>query len=359
MNVQVKDQLSIIGTNTLFVLPQSSEDSVSQLSVTGALSSSGLTWRDRETLQMINGVDQISELTTNQIEFTVKGETYQVKVMGVGYNFLTINQDIKMAEGRGFRSGDKAVVIIGKNIAQPTSEDKPVVNLGDRLTLKATVNGQSKELTVRVIGVLAEHGSVFGLNADDIIALPFRTYDQFYETKGSCSLVQVYIKDSDDVDRVEEAIETTMGDDYVVVSSQSAMDVMKNVTGTIQAVLGGIAMISLFVAGLGIINTMTVSVNERTREIGTFKAIGARSTDILMMFLSEAVYTGFIGGVVGSALGFVLGKGIGRYIGIPVNSSISLALSVVSFAVVTCVLSGAWPAWRASKLDPVKALRRE
>jgi putative ABC transport system permease protein len=115
----------------------------------------------------------------------------------------------------------------------------------------------------------------------------------------------------------------------------------------------------MFVAGIGIVNTMTISVSERTKEIGTMKAIGAKSTDILMLFLSEALYTGLIGGIVGSSLGFVIGKTVGNYIGMPVVVNIPLAIGTVAFALLTSVVSGANPAWNASKMNPVDALRKE
>ncbi|MBN2336802.1 ABC transporter permease [Candidatus Bathyarchaeota archaeon] len=359
MNTQVKDQLSMIGTNTLFVLPGESEEAAKSMSATGILESAGLTWRDRETISNIRGVYQTCELSTDSGAFEFRGETYRTKVMGVGWTFLQINKDIELSEGRFFKSGDKAVCIIGKNIAQPPDEDEPIIGSGDRIKLQVTVAGEAKEMTLRVVGVLAEHGSIFGLNADDIIGVPFRTFDQLYETGGSTSIVQAYVKDADDIDDVEQSLKDRLGDDYIIVSPNSAINVMKEVTGTIQAVLGGIAAISLFVAGLGIVNTMAVSVNERTREIGTMKAIGAKSVDILLLFLSEAVYTGLIGGVVGSTLGFTMGKIAGQFIGLPVGHSLPLAFAVIAFALVTSVLSGAGPAYRASKMDPVKALRQE
>ena len=129
--------------------------------------------------------------------------------------------------------------------------------------------------------------------------------------------------------------------------------------GTIEAVLGGIAAISLIVAGVGIINTMTVSVMERTREIGVLKAVGAKSRDVLLMFISEAVVTGIFGGVTGSLLGVLLAQVIGGYINMPPDPSLGLVVFVVGYAVATSVISGLYPAWRASNLHPVEALRYE
>jgi putative ABC transport system permease protein len=359
MNNQVRDQLSVIGTNTLFIVPEEAEAAASTLSATQILNQDGISWRDREIIESTNGVTQISEISSSGGSFTVKGKSYDIKVMGIGDNFLQINQDVKLENGRFFVRGDKAVAIIGRNIAFPPKEDKQIVGIGDRIKLVVRVRGEPKEITLRVVGILEAHGTMFGLNVDDVIGIPFRTYDQLYEQGGSCAVVQAYIQDTEKIDEVAKKLEENLGDDYFVVSPNAALDVQKQVTGTIQAVLGGIAAISMFVAGIGIVNTMAISVNERTKEIGTLKAIGAKSTDVLFLFLSEALYTGFVGGLVGVTLGFALGKIVGGYIGLPVEFNLLLALGTLFFALFTSLVSGASPAWNAAKMNPVEALRRE
>jgi putative ABC transport system permease protein len=359
MNNQVRDQLSVIGTNTLFIVPEEAKDAASTLSANQILSQEGISWRDRDIICSTSGVTDISEISSGAGGFTVKGKSYNVKVMGVGDNFLDINQDVKMEEGRFFMRGDKAVAFVGRNIAHPPSEEEQLVAMGDRIKLTVRVRGEPKEITLRVVGILEEHGTMFGLNVDDVIGIPFRTYDQLYEQGGSCAIVQAYVEDSDEMNKVSEDLKENLGEDYFVVSPNAALDVQKQVTGTIQAVLGGIAAISMFVAGIGIVNTMAISVSERTKEIGTLKAIGAKSTDVLFIFLSEALYTGFIGGVTGVILGFSLGKLVGKYIGLPVEVNLLLAMGTLIFAMITSLISGASPAWRAAQMNPVKALRRE
>ncbi len=359
MNNQVRDQLSVIGTNTLFIVPEEAEAAASTLSATQILNQDGISWRDCEIIESTNGVTQISEISSNGGSFTVKGKSYDIKVMGIGDNFLQINQDVKLENGRFFVRGDKAVAIIGRNIAFPPKEDEPLIEIGDRIKLVVRVRGEPKEITLRVVGILEAHGTMFGLNVDDIIGIPFRTYDQLYEQGGSCAVVQAYIQDTEKIDEVAKKLEENLGDNYFVVSPNAALDVQKQVTGTIQAVLGGIAAISMFVAGIGIVNTMAISVNERTKEIGTMKAIGAKSTDVLFLFLSEALYTGFVGGLVGVTLGFALGKIVGGYIGLPVEFNLLLTLGTLFFALFTSLVSGASPAWNAAKMNPVEALRRE
>jgi len=357
LNNQVQDQLSVIGTNTLFIAPKAVEDVASSLSATQILgaASEGINWRDRETIAATNGVTMISEMSQSGGAFTVKGDTYDAKVFGAGDNFLEINQDIKLEEGRFFIRGDKAVAIIGRNIAYPNDDEDQLIGVGDRIN----VRGEPKEITLRVVGILEEHGMMFGLNVDDVIGIPFRTYDQLFEDGGSCAIVQAYIRDTDKINDVATDLKKKLGSDYFVVSPSIALKVQEQVTGTIQAVLGGIAAISMFVAGIGIVNTMTISVNERTKEIGTLKAIGAKNRDILLLFLTEAFYTGVIGGVMGVILGIIIGKIVGGYIGLYVEVSIALVIGTLVFSLFTCLVSGVSPAMNAARMNPVDALRGE
>jgi len=213
---------------------------------------------------------------------------------------------------------------------------------------------------LRVIGIYEKTGGSFGANLDDSIGIPFRTAQQYYEMGNTFDYAMAQAEDVSEVEALVERIEDTMGDSVTVMSFDSAQELVGNVMGTIQAVLGGIAAISLVVAGVGIINTMTVSVMERTREIGVLKAIGAaKSSDVLFMFISEAIVTEIIGGILGALFGIALSYLVGNIINLEPSPSVELGLLVVGFAVATSVISGIYPAWRASNLNPVEALRFE
>jgi len=359
MNNQVRDQLSIIGTNTLFIVPEETKDIASSLNAKQILGQVGINWRDREIVASTKGVTMISEMSSGRGVINAKGESIEVTIIGAGDAFMDINRDLRLSEGRFFMRGDKAVAIIGKNLAYPPDEDEPRISLGDRVKLTVRVRGEEKEMTLRVIGILEEHGTMFGLNVDEVIGIPFKTYDQLFEQGGSCALVQAYVAESDKIDEVKADLKDKLGDDYFVIAPDAALYVQKQVTGTIQAVLGGIAAISMFVAGIGIVNTMTISVTERTKEIGTLKAIGATNRDILFLFLSDALYTGIIGGLIGASLGFLLGKMVGRFIGLPVEINPILGFATLGFAVFTSLAAGSSPALRAAKMNPVVALRNE
>jgi putative ABC transport system permease protein len=195
-----------------------------------------------------------------------------------------------------------------------------------------------------------------GSGVDDFIILHLDYFEQVFDTQGKYLAVDLKAETIDDVEGIKKAIEEDF-DSLGYYSMDMIMEEVNMITGTINAVLGGIAGISLLVAGVTIANTMTVSVMERTKEIGTMKAIGATNRDVLLLFISESIVTGIVGGGLGAGLGFILSIVIGKIISLAPEPSMSLGLMVTGFAMATCVVSGIYPAWRASNLNPVEALR--
>jgi putative ABC transport system permease protein len=353
LQTSVTGQLNVFGPTNLIIIPG---DITQGVTVTGAT----FNWRDVDIVKRVEYVKGVTPIIANKLaEYTIKGRYFRTDVYGVEKEYKELNPNTELASGRNFVQSDSAVVIVGSNIAKPLDLDEPIVKLGDRIKISSTVNGEKKELTLRVIGILKETGSSFGANLDDSIAIPLKTAEQFFEVGGEFSYLLAQSDSIDDVKKAADGIKDKMGDRATVVTAESAQERVNSILGTIQAVLGGIAGISLVVAGVGIINTMTVSVLERTKEIGTMKAIGAKSLEVLMMFLSEAMLTGLIGGVIGAGFGFLLANIIGRFIDLPTSSSLVLGMEVVMFAVVTSVTSGLYPAYRASNMNPVEALRHE
>jgi len=350
----VGGQLQILGPQTIIVIPGNMRN------MQGISSSSPLTWKDVNTISKVENIDLVTPIIANKVgQFNVKGTTYTTTVYGITEEYAEINTSTEIAQGRNLVRSDSGVAIIGANIAQPLNKDSPVLELGSRINFEVTVKGEKKTTTLRVVGILKKTGGSFGANLDDGIAIALNDAEQLYELNGQYSYIMAKAESIDLVNQVAKAIKDKMGKTVTVFTYDSARQQINNVLGTIGAVLGGIAAISLIVAGVGIINTMTVSVMERTKEIGTLKALGAKSRDILLMFLSESVLTGFVGGVIGSTLGLGLSAGIGQIIGLEISPSLLLSAEVIGFAVLTSILSGLYPAWRASNLSPVEALRHE
>lgn len=357
MNAEISGELGALGGNTITVLPGSfgpngphGPGPNNDVPVT-------LNWRDLELLEKLPDIDLVAPTVAGgAATYNIKGETYTVSVSGVTDTYFQINEGTNIEEGRPLIRNDNAVAVIGYSITVPNPDEDPILEVGDRIKLTSEVGRQEKVLTVRVIGILEETGSAFGSDSDFFI--PLKTCEQFYELDGTYDSIQVYVESSDLVDGVAYNIEDEI-EGVTALTAASALELISSITGTIEAVLGGVAAISLLVAGVGIINTMTVSVMERTKEIGTMKALGAKSTDVLSLFMIEAALTGFIGGIIGAGFGFVLGSFIGNWVGVSSAPTLMLAVLVIGFAVLTSVVSGLYPAWRASQLHPVKALRQE
>lgn len=346
-------QLNVFGPSNIIIIP-------GDITQGPPISGLSLNWRDVSIVSRVDYVKGVTPIIANKFaEFTIKGRYFRTDVYGVEKEYKELNPNTELSMGRNFVQSDSAVVIVGSNIAQPFDVDEPIVELGERIKIKAVVEGIEKELTLRVIGILKETGSSFGANLDDSIAIPLKTAQQLYEVGGEFSYLLAQADNIDVVDLAVNGIEEVIGDRVTIVTAESAQEQVNQILGTVQSVLGGIAGISLVVAGVGIINTMTVSVLERTKEIGTLKAIGAKSLEVLFMFLSEAVITGFIGGAIGAGLGFLLARLIGRFIDLSTPFSLILGLEVVLFAIITSVTSGLYPAYRASNMNPVEALRHE
>ena len=353
LQTSVTGQLNMFGPSNMIIIPGELQQ---QVTVAG----STLNWRDVDIISKVDYVKGVTPIIANKFaEYSIKGRYFRTDVYGVERKYKELNPSTELAAGRNFMDSDMAVVAVGANIAHPQDLDEPIVKLGDRIKIKVVVDGVEKEATLRVVALLKETGGSFGANLDDSITIPLKMAQQLYEVGGEFSYLLAQADSIDVVNMAAEGIEEKLGDRVTVVTAASAQEQVESILGSIQAVLGGIAGISLVVAGVGIINTMTVSVMERTKEIGTMKAIGAKSLDVLMMFLTEAFMTGLIGGAVGAGFGFLLAGLIGRFIELPTSSSFMLGVEVVLFAMATSVASGLYPAYRASNMNPVEALRHE
>lgn len=353
MGEEVRDQLEIFGPTNVMVIPGQLQPGLGIVGYTFG-------WRDLEIVRRIPHVKIATPIIGNKIcQLTVRGKTYYSNIYGVYPEYFTIYQNYELSEGRSLLRGDGAVAVLGAEVAHPREESEPIIELGDRIKLQVKVGGEDREMVFRVVGILEAVGGTFGSEDDNSLVIPLRVCQQLFDVGGEFEYIAANVDDISSVDEVVENLEDKLGDSVMVITQEAIQEMVGEVLGTIEAVLGGIAAISLVVAGVGIINTMAISVMERTREIGILKAIGSKSIDVLLLFLSEAILTGLAGGIIGALLGFGLGQAVGNYINLPVSSSPYLGIGVTGFAVLTSALSGLYPAWKASKMNPVEALRYE
>jgi len=237
----------------------------------------------------------------------------------------------------------------------------PTAIIGQTITLDG--------IPFTVIGVTQPKGGSGFTNPDDVVFAPITAVQSRFTGASSLRTVGVSLTDPAQLAYVESEITallrfrhdlaTSASDDFSMVSQDQLLTVASTTTATIRNFLIGIAAIALVVGGIGIANTMLVSVRERVREIGTRKAIGARRRDISRQFLVEAVIVTLGGAVVGVLIGIAITGPVGATVGVPASPTLyGIALAFFS-ALLVGVLAGWWPARQASRLDPVEALRYE
>ena len=343
---------------------------------------------DTISIRELEGVDMAVAVASGRGSINSDEMSLDITISGVNYTeYESLYPTTFYAElGEIPDSPVNTSIVIGQSIYDPWNNGTLFTGVGDELVISYVVrdNGAThvNNITVTVVGVLSEIGGTsFGGPSDSGVYLTLGTALVLFESDEVASIiVQLVSDDSATIDAVTLDIEALFDGEANVMSSTSLLATMDTMLGTIELLLGGIAGISLLVAGIGIMNIMIVSLMERTREIGTLKALGAKGRTVMGIFLSEALLIGIIGGVVGIAVGAVLaylfsgmfgGFTMGGMGGRQTNNFGSLFSSItpvvtpelmfwaIFYGVVVSVIFGLYPAWRASKLDPVEALRTE
>ncbi len=338
---------------------------------------------DLDLLRSIEGVKVAAALRERtgfvQGQPGAEGDTLQgfLPVMGLSYELMTefasFTGELKaMPGGRLFEPGDVEVAVLDYEISQRLG-----VDVGD--TILVAGDGDN-ELDLTIIGIMAPpeeeesepeggFGMAFSSGSDgDTISVPYDTMDLLWGPADDVLVTLVRTEPGYDVDEVADRAEEALqdrGSDISAVTYTDISEAIGTMTSTISAFLAGIAGISLLVGGVGVMNTMFTSVLERTKEIGVMKAVGAKNGHVWTIFLIESGLMGLVGGVVGTLLGLglsaVASSFIGRFFEIELIVVASPMLIIVtllgSFAL--GAFAGLWPAWRASRLPVVDALRYE
>ncbi len=355
----VSDQISSLGSNLLMLRPGQRMGPGS-----GSLGAPSFKAEDAEAIRAQVGSLKAVAPTVNRTAVVVVGtRNWATSITGSNSDYFTAG-NWTLAEGRLFNATEeragKAVCIIGATVRKELFEAHSPV--GDTMRIK--------QFSCEVIGVLTAKGqSAMGRDQDDTVVMPLRTVQRRLTGKQDVSTILISMQDEASSEQVINQISLLMrerrklsdneDDNFSVQDTKEIAKTLSGAIGTMTALLGAVAAVSLLVGGIGIMNIMLVSVTERTREIGIRLAIGALEKEVLMQFLTEAVVLSAFGGLVGLLLAAIACYGLASMLSLPFLFSPGINLLAFGFSAAIGVIFGYVPARRAARLDPIEALRHE
>lgn len=356
----ITKELEGFGSNTIVISPASAAGASAAASA--FMPSKGkLYMEDYEKIKRLGSVEYITPAIISRTYAKYRKDEISVSVMGVEPDvFLQITETIELEEGRFLTNGDRRTAVVGNNLAKEQFDDE--VRVGSVIYLS--------DERYTVVGVLKKTGSAF-FNIDDVVFIPLEEAEDMFSdimAEDEVTGIRLTVKDGEDPVEVAEEIEdillaahhvTEDEKDFSVITAEFINEQLEEITGLLSLFMGAIAGISLIVGGVGISNTMFMSVIERTREVGMLKSVGATEDEIQKLFLVESSMIGFFGGIAGLTLAFILIVIIDASGYVPAVFIPWVAAGALIFSATVGILAGVFPARQAAKLDPIEALRYE
>ncbi|MBI4018828.1 MAG: ABC transporter permease [Candidatus Aenigmarchaeota archaeon] len=356
LTLAVSDQLEQLGSDKVFIV-QSSAGSGGLGPPSGTAAT--LTDSDLDEIENLKSVDKVVPALVASLPVTYKGETRSLLVRGIPAKdaavFFSDVQIYDMEEGRFLEDAEKTGIVTGNLLKNDVFSEE--VRVRSKLELL--------DSDYRVVGMFGQTGNQ---QYDTSITMTIEAMRDLLDKKDEITamVAKVNGEPKEAAEDIEKILEDNHGEDlFIALTSDQLIERINSVFSVMSVVLGGIAAISLIVAAFGIMNTMLMSVMERTKEIGTLKAVGAQNKDIILLFLIESSIVGMMGGIMGVVIGFgitiIIAGTAQSIIGITVAvyADYGLMMFAIFFAAAIGIISGTYPAYKAAKLNPVEALRYE
>jgi putative ABC transport system permease protein len=361
----ILSNIQSMGSNLITIGPGASMFGGVRGAIGGA---STLTMEDAEAIsQQVSYISAVAPSYSSNLQLVVGSENTNAQVTGVTPEYMPVN-NMKIASGALFSEQDyqrgAKVAVLGSNVAETLFGSASPI--GQQMRMGTII--------VRVIGVLESKGGMMN-SSDDAIFIPLTAMQQTVAQPRTAqgerivSSIALTVSDENKSDQVVEEITSLLrtrhrlatgaDNDFNVMSMEEIASTLSEAMGTMTLLLGAIAAISLLVGGIGVMNIMLVSVLERTREIGIRKALGARERDIWIQFLIEAAFLTFAGGIIGVIAGWVVSYIISSMGLMTTLVTADIVILAVSVSVGIGLFFGFYPAWNASRLNPIEALRSE
>ncbi len=370
----IEEQLNTLGANVLIISP--SEGGGGGFGPPVQTPETKLTSQTVRTIDRVLGIEDTVPFYNGAVTIKSGSEEKTISVNGVDQSKLKyITPKISLESGSFVSETDNTGIVLGYNIAYPADLDRPFAKRGQMVSLiyfeVEEVGGgrqvvKEKKKSFRIQGILEELGNQI---VDNTAYISTPAANSLLNKNNIYDGIYGITRDVDENEEIEERIRKIYGENIGIISPKSLIELIQEIVGTFTAFLTTVASVSMFVAGVGIVTTLYTSVLERTREIGLLKALGYGNRTILFMFLTESMAIGTLGGILGILTGIIGAILLGRFIlsafagsGASVLNPVFLPIELIEvfiLALILSIIAGLYPAWRASKLSPISALRKE
>jgi putative ABC transport system permease protein len=375
----VLGQVNKLGSNLLSVQPGKSDPKGPPARVFGVVVTT-LMEPDAETLRSLSQVPHataINALVRGAGTVTWQNRSTDTSFIGTDYGYIGV-VNFTMSSGQfideASNKGGVKVAVLGSKVADALFSGTGVDPIGQVIKVRSTSQAEAGGVPLRIVGVVEKRGSAFFQDQDDQIFVPLSVAQGQLLGIHYLQAINVKVDSADNIDQTISDINNTLKQrhhiisdddiDFTIRNQAAAVDLLKTITNALSLFLTSMAAIALVVGGVGILNIMLATVAERTREIGLRKAVGATNKVVMRQFLLEAGTLTFIGGIMGIILGVIVSylmSVLMKYMGYDWDFVISImsVLAAAGVSILTGVIFGLYPSFKASRLNPIDALRYE